>query len=424
MLDLKWLREHLEVVKKAIKDRNLELDIEPLLKLDQRRREILVEVEELKHIRNVTSSEIAELKRQGKSADDKVLEMREIASRIKEFDKELAVCEAKIKQMLLEIPNIPHESVPIGLDERANKTVRVWGEPPKFAFKPRPHWEIGKELGILDFSRAAKIARTRFVLYWDLGARLERALINFMLDLHIREHGYKEVFPPLLVNSETMTATGQLPKFAEDLFKVESENLYLIPTAEVPVTNIHRNEILNGEDLPLKYVAYTPCFRSEAGAYGKETKGLIRHHQFNKVELVKFTHPNQSYQELESLTNDAEKVLQKLGIHYRVVLLSTGDLGFSAAKTYDLEVWLPGMGVYKEISSCSNFTDYQARRGNIRFRERPKAKLMFVHTLNGSGLAIGRTVAAVLENYQQEDGSVVIPEVLRPYIGVDRITFP
>jgi seryl-tRNA synthetase len=423
MLDLKWLRGNVGIVRKAIKDRHLELDIEPLLELDQKRREILVEVEELKHIRNVTSNEIAELKRKGESADDKVLQMREIANRIKGLDKELAAYETEIKNLLLEVPNIPHESVPVGPDETANKTIRIWGEPPKFAFKPRPHWEIGKELGILDFSRAAKMARTRFVLYWDLGARLERALINFMLDLHIKEHGYREVFPPLLVNSETMTATGQLPKFAEDLFKVENENLYLIPTAEVPVTNIHRDEILNGEDLPLKYVAYTPCFRSEAGAYGKETKGLIRHHQFNKVELVKFTHPNQSYQELESLTNDAERVLQKLGIHYRVVLLSTGDLGFSAAKTYDLEVWLPGMGVYKEISSCSNFTDYQARRGNIRFRERPKAKPMFVHTLNGSGLAIGRTVAAILENYQQKDGSVIIPEVLRPYIGVDRIAF-
>jgi len=424
MLDLKWVRENLDIVQKALEDRNAQVDLSRFKELDANRRELIVEVEQLKNKRNVVSGEIAKLKKAGEPAEDKIIAMRGLGDEIKALDDKLSEIEEELGKIMLDIPNIPDKSVPVGPDESANVVVRTWGEAPKFDFEPKPHWDIGIDLGVLDFERAAKLAKARFVLYMDLGARLERALLNLMLDLHTGEHGYTEVFPPILVNSASLTGTGQLPKFEEDLFKLKDEDLYLIPTAEVPVTNIHRDEMLSAEDLPRHYTAYTPCFRSEAGAYGKDTRGLIRHHQFNKVELVKFVHPDTSFGELEKLTANAEAVLQKLGIHYRVVILATGDLGFSSAKTYDIEVWLPGFGGYKEISSCSNFLDFQARRANIRFRENPKAKPQFVHTLNGSGLAIGRTVAAVLENYQQADGSVKIPEALRPYMGGAEVIEP
>jgi len=417
MLDLRWVRENLDIVQEALDKRNAKVDLSRFRELDGERRQLIIEVEQLKNRRNVVSGEIAKLKKAGEPAEDKIKAMRELGDEIKKLDTRLADIEEELGLLMLDIPNIPDESVPVGPDESANVEVRSWGEPPEFDFEPKPHWDLGLDLGVLDFERAAKIARARFVLYWGLGARLERALLNLMLDLHTAKHGYTEVFPPILVNDASLTGTGQLPKFAEDLFKIEGENLYLIPTAEVPVTNIHRDEILTADDLPRYYCAYTPCFRSEAGAYGKDTRGLIRHHQFNKVELVKFVHPDNSFDELEKLTANAEKVLQELNIHYRLVALATGDLGFSSTKTYDIEVWLPGFGGYKEISSCSNFGDFQARRANIRFREAPKAKPRFVHTLNGSGLAIGRTVAAVLENYQQADGTVVIPEALKPYMG-------
>ncbi|MBE0447347.1 MAG: serine--tRNA ligase [Actinobacteria bacterium] len=417
MLDLRWVRDNLDVVQEALGKRDVRVDLARFRELDGERRRLISEVERLKSRRNTVSGEIAKLKKTGEPVEDQIKAMRELGDEIRKLDMRLTEIEEELGQLMLDIPNIPDESVPVGPDESANVVVRTWSEAPKFDFEPKPHWDLGIDLGILDFERAAKIARTRFVLYWELGARLERSLLNFMLDLHTAKHGYTEVFPPILVNDASLTGTGQLPKFAEDLFKVENENLYLIPTAEVPVTNIHRDEILGDDDLPRYYCAYTPCFRSEAGAYGKETRGLIRHHQFNKVELVKFVHPDNSYAELERLTADAESILQALNIHYRVIVLATGDLGFSSAKTYDIEVWLPGFGGYKEISSCSNFEDFQARRANIRFRETPKAKPRFVHTLNGSGLAIGRTVAAVLENYQQADGTVLVPEALRPYLG-------
>ncbi|MBI4734251.1 MAG: serine--tRNA ligase [Rubrobacteridae bacterium] len=417
MLDQKWVRDNLEIVKGALEKRNSKVDLTRFRELDSTRRELIMEVERLKNHRNVVSAEIAKLKKAGESADDKVAAMRELGETIKDIDIRLADIEEELGSIMLDIPNIPDKSVPVGLDETANVEVRKWGEKPVFDFEPKPHWDVGVDLGILDFERAAKITRARFVIYWDLGARLERALLNLMLDLHTGEHGYTEVFPPVLVNDASLTGTGQLPKFEEDLFKINNENLYLIPTAEVPVTNIHRDEILSAEDLPRYYCAYTPCFRSEAGAAGRDTRGIIRQHQFNKVELVKFVHPNTSFDELEKLTANAERVLQKLNIHYRTVALCAGDLGFSSAKTYDIEVWLPGFGGYKEISSCSNFVDFQARRANIRFRENPKAKPQYVHTLNGSGLAIGRTVAAVIENYQQADGSVKVPEALRQYMG-------
>ncbi len=424
MLDIKWVREHLDEVEQALKNRGAKIDLSRFKELDSKRRKMIVEVEQFKSKRNVASGEIAKLKKAGQLAEDKVAAMRELGDRIKELDEELAEVEQELNSLMLDIPNIPDKSVPVGPDETANVVVREWGEKPEFDFEPKPHWDLGIDLGILDFERAAKIAKTRFVLYWDLGARLERALLNFMLNLHTGKHGYTEVFPPILVNGASLTGTGQLPKFAEDLFKVQGEDLYLIPTAEVPVTNIHRNETLSADELPRYYCAYTPCFRSEAGAYGKDTRGLIRHHQFNKVELVKFVQPETSYDELEKLTANAEAVLQNLGIHYRVVALATGDLGFSSAKTYDIEVWLPGFGGYKEISSCSNFEDFQTRRANIKFKENPKAKPQFLHTLNGSGLAIGRTVAAVLENYQQANGSVRIPEVLKPYMGGAEVITP
>ncbi|ACX51188.1 seryl-tRNA synthetase [Ammonifex degensii KC4] len=423
MLDLKFIRRQPEVVKEALRRRGYpENLVDELLAVDARWREKLTYLQELRSEHNRVSEEIARRKQAGDEAVELIAAMRELSDRIEDLAKEVGALERELQERLLEIPNIPHPSVPYGEDAEDNVEVRRWGEPRRFSFPPRPHWEIGEITGVLDFARGVKVAGTRFVFYRGLGAALERALINFMLDLHTREHGYEEVFPPFLVNRESMVGTGQLPKFAEDMFKVEGEDFYLIPTAEVPVTNLHREEILDGGQLPLKYVAYSACFRAEAGAAGRETRGLIRQHQFNKVELVKFCRPEQSEEELEKLVADAEEVLKRLGLPYRVVVLCTGDLGFAAAKTYDIEVWLPSYGAYKEISSCSNFGDFQARRANIRYRPHPKAKAAFVHTLNGSGLAVGRTVAAILENYQEEDGSVVIPPALRPYMGgVERI---
>ncbi len=422
MLDLKFVRENVDTVAKMLTNRGVDLDIEKFKEVDRKRREIIKEVEELRHERRVVSDEIARLKKSGQGAKELIQKMKSVSQRIKSLDSELEGVNKELQSIMLNIPNIPHESVPVGKDEKDNPVVKRWGEKPEFDFEPLPHWDIGEKLGILDFERAAKITGARFTLYWDFGAKLERALINFMLDLHTKKHGYTEVLPPFITNAQSMLGTGQLPKFKEDLFKLEGWDYYLVPTAEVPVTNIHRSETLDVEELPKYYTAYTPCFRSEAGSYGKDTRGLIRQHQFNKVELVKFTTPETSYDELESLLLDAEEVLQLLGLPYQVVVLCTGDLGFSAAKTYDIEVWLPGQGVHREISSCSNFEDFQARRANIRFK-RPKRKSEFVHTLNGSGLAVGRTVVAILENYQQEDGSVIIPEALRPYMdGIDKIT--
>ncbi|HAA89719.1 MAG: Serine--tRNA ligase [Thermoanaerobacterales bacterium 50_218] len=422
MLDLRFIRNHPEVVRDALEKRGVDFDLDQLLSWDEKRRKLLTQVEQLKHSRNTLSEEVGKLKAAKQDASEIIQKVKQISGQIKEFERELDELERKVKEALLLIPNIPHSSVPVGPDESANEVVRVVGEPPEFSFQPRPHWEIGEDLDILDFVRGAKIAGSRFTVLKGWGAQLERALINFMLDLHTREHGYTEIFPPFLVNRETMVGTGQLPKFEDDMFLCSREDLFLIPTAEVPVTNLYREEILPGDVLPIYHVAYSACFRAEAGAAGRDTRGLIRQHQFNKVELVKFTRPEDSYEELEKLTNDAEEVLRRLGLAYRVVVLSTGDLGFSAAKTYDLEVWFPSANCYREVSSCSNFEDFQARRANIRFRPQPGAKPQFVHTLNGSGLAIGRTLAAILENYQQEDGSVVIPPVLRPYLhGLEKI---
>jgi len=417
MLDLKFIRENLEVVKTKLSQRNLEIDLDRIIEIDQRRREIIQEVETLRNERNTVSEIIAASKKEKKDASGEISRMKEVSQKIKEVDARREEIEATLRDLLLRIPNIPDETVKEGKDPSDNVEVKRWGEPPQFDFEPKPHWEIGEKLGILDFERGAKITGARFTLLKGAGALMERALINFMLDLHTREHRYQEVFPPILVNRTSMTGTGQLPKFEEDLFRLVDPDYFLIPTAEVPVTNIHQEEIIEGDKLPLYYTAYTPCFRKEAGAYGKDTRGITRQHQFNKVELVKFTTPDTSYQELEALLNNAEEVLKRLKLHYRVVSLCTGDLGFSAAKTYDIEVWLPSQKDYKEISSCSNFTDFQARRANIRYRSEPKAKPQFVHTLNGSGLAIGRTSVAIMENYQQKDGSVLVPEVLRPYMG-------
>ncbi len=417
MLDLKFVREHPEKVREAIMQKNEPADLDRLLDLDQERRNLLQQAEELKQMRNRVSKEIGLAKEDRPAMQRKKEEMRQVSGKIKELDEELRRLDGGMEQILLRLPNIPDPAVPPGRDEADNREVRAWGRPPEFTFVPQPHWDLGETLGILDFPRAGKIAGSRFTLYRGDGARLERALINFMLDLHTGKHGYCEIFPPFLVNSSSMTGTGQLPKFAEDAFKIEGADYYLIPTAEVPVTNLHRDEILDAADLPRRYVAYSACFRSEAGAHGRDTRGLIRQHQFNKVELVKFVLPENSSDELESLTRDAEKVLQLLGLPYRVMLMCGGDLGFAAAKKYDLEVWLPSAGTYREISSCSNFTDFQARRAGIRYRPAPGRKAQFVHTLNGSGVAVGRTVAAILENYQQDDGSVVLPEVLRPYFG-------
>jgi seryl-tRNA synthetase len=417
MLDLKYTREHLGVVKEKIGRRGQTVDWERFARLDAERREILQESESLRANRNQVSDVIAEKKKKKLDANEEIARMKEVSNRIKELETGLAEKEEALQGLMLMIPNIPHESVVVGQGERDNPEIRKWGKHPEFSFDPQPHWDIGETLDILDFARGAKITGARFTLYKGLGAKLERALLNFMLDLHTSEHGYQEVLPPFLVNRKSMTGTGQLPKFEEDLFKLSDPDYFLIPTAEVPVTNIHQDEILAEEDLPLYYTAYTPCFRKEAGSHGKDTRGLIRQHQFNKVELVKFTTPESSYEELEKLTRNAEEVLRRLGIPYRVVMLCTGDLGFSASKTYDLEAWLPGQGVYKEISSCSNFEDFQARRANIRYRPKGKKGTEFVHTLNGSGLAIGRTLVAILENFQQEDGTVLVPDVLRPYMG-------
>ena len=424
MLDMKFVRENPEKVIEAVHNRNGELNLDEFLALDKERRELTQQVEVLKNERNTASKAIGQLKKAGENAEEKMAEVRTIGDKIAADDTRLREIEARLKEIMLSIPNVPAEDCPIGKSDEDNPEVRKWGEPRKFDFEPLSHWEIGEKLDILDFERGHKISGARFTVYKGLGSRLERAVINFYLDLHTSEHGYTEFFPPFIVNADSMQGTGQLPKFAEDMFKLQGMDMYLIPTAEVPITNLHRDEILNGEDLPLRYCAYSACFRAEAGSAGKDTRGLIRQHQFNKVELVKFTRPEQSWDELESLTNNAEHALQLLGLPYHVVRLCTGDLGFSSATTYDLEVWLPQANRYREISSCSNFLDFQARRANIRFRRDAKSKPEFVHTLNGSGLAVGRTVAAILENYQQADGSVVVPEVLRKYMGCDVIPVP
>ncbi len=422
MLDIKYIRENPEDVKKRLLTRGDTFGIDRVRELDEKRRALIKETESLKEERNRVSREIGKLKKEGKPAETLIKQMQQVAARIKRLDDEVARCEEALHSLLLEIPNLPHPDVPVGKDATENVVVRTHGEPPEFGFTPREHVALGEMLDIIDFERASKLSGARFSLMKREGALLERALINFMLDLHTSEHGYTEVFPPFMTRSETFVGTGQLPKFKEDLFKIEAMEYYLVPTAEVPVTNIHREEILREEELPILYTAYTPCFRREAGSYGKETKGLIRVHQFNKVELVKFTTPESSYEELESLTSNAEEVLKRLGLHYRVVALCTGDLGFSAAKTYDIEVWLPSQGRYMEISSCSNFEDFQARRANIKYRPKGGGKPRFVHTLNGSGLAVGRTIVAILENFQTEDGSVMVPEVLRPYMrGLEKI---
>lgn len=417
MLDMKTLRGNVEEVKAKLQKRGEDLsDLDKFEQLDQKRRQMIVEAEKLKSKRNEVSEEIAKLKKSKQNANDLIVEMREVGSKIKQLDSELRVVENKLEHLLLAIPNIPHDSVPVGESEDDNVELRKWGEVRDFDFEPKPHWDLATNLDILDFERAAKVTGSRFVFYKGAGAQLERALINFMLDLHVEEHDYKEMLPPYLVNRESLTGTGQLPKFAEDAFLVEEEDYFLIPTSEVPVTNYHRDEILDGDQLPLSYTAYSACFRSEAGSAGRDTRGLIRQHQFNKVELVRFVKPEDSYEELEKLTGHAEKVLQLLNLPYRVMSMCTADLGFSAAKKYDLEVWLPSYETYREISSCSNFEAFQARRANIRFRSEPKERPQHVHTLNGSGLAIGRTVAAILENYQRADGTIEIPEVLRPYM--------
>lgn len=424
MLDIKFLRDHLEEAEARLATRGGEYSLSGFKSLDERRRHLLTESESLKAHKNSVSEEIAKVKDKSQVAD-KIASMKELSSRIKTLDDEIRQVEEELQTLLMIIPNLPHQATPVGRSEEENVVVRSWGTPPSFNFEPKPHWELGEQLGILDFERAAKITGARFSLTKSAGARLERALISFMLDLHTDQHGYTEVLPPFMVNRASMTGTGQLPKFDEDLFHLTDPDYLLIPTAEVPVTNIHREEILKKSELPISYTAYTPCFRREAGSYGKDTRGLIRQHQFNKVELVKFVHPDNSEAELELLTAHAEKVLQLLELPYRVVALCSGDIGFSACKTYDLEVWLPAQGTYREISSCSSFGDFQARRASIRFREEEKSKPEFVHTLNGSGLAVGRTLVAILENFQQADGSVIIPKVLRPYMGgLEKIKAP
>jgi len=416
MLELRFTRENLEFVREKTKLRGIkDSRIEDFEAVDLKRRELLSELESLRNNRKTVSGEIAELKKQNRDAEALILEMRQAGERIKELEKQVAAIEENLQDIVMGIPNICDDSVPVGKDDTDNVELKKWGEIPEFAFEPKAHWEIGEHLDILDFERAAKLSGARFALLKGLASRLERALINFMLDLHTQKHGYVEVLPPFMVNSASMTATGQLPKFEEDLFKIDGWDFYLIPTAEVPVTNIHRDETLAEKELPVKYCAYTPCFRSEAGSYGKDTRGLIRQHQFDKVELVKFTRPEDSVAELESLLADAEEVLQLLKLPYRVVTLCTGDLGFSATKTYDIEVWMPAQNKYREISSCSNFGDFQARRGGVRYRPRDSKKSALVHTLNGSGLAVGRTLAAILENFQRADGSIFLPEVLEPY---------
>jgi seryl-tRNA synthetase len=420
MYDLAWFRANFDRIAERLQTRSNPPNLDGYRELDRRRRAAIAESEQLKARRNAETVEIGKLRQEGVDTSERQQQVRAIAERIALLEAEQKAAEESFREMLTGIPNLPHESVPVGLSEADNVEVRRVGEPRAFDFEPKAHWDLGAELGILDLERAAKVTGARFAVYWGLGAKLERALINFMLDVHTREHGYTEVLPPFMVNSASMFGTGQLPKFAQDSFKLENSDYWLIPTAEVPVTNLYRNETLEGERLPVKLCAYTPCFRSEAGSYGRDVRGIIRQHQFQKVEMVKFAHPDHSYDELEKLTADAEDILRRLGLPFRTVVLSTGDTGFSAAKTYDIEVWLPGQNGYKEISSCSNFEAFQARRASIRFKS-AKGKSEFVHTLNGSGLAVGRTWVAIVENYQQADGSVVVPEVLRPYLGAEVI---
>jgi seryl-tRNA synthetase len=423
MLDAKFVLENLESVQNRLAARGPRISLEEFVRVSREKKGVLKKVEDLRAEKNKVSEEISRLKKEGKDASSLIADMRRVGDEIAGLEEKLKAFEDELKTTLLNVPNIPHESVPAGRGAEDNKEVRRYGTRPEFGFKPQAHWDIGEKLGILDFARAAKITGSRFTLYFGAGARLERALISFMLDMHTRERGFTEVLPPFIANAESLTGTGNLPKFKEDLFKLEGVDWYLIPTAEVPLTNIYRNEILDGTVLPIRFAAYTPCFRSEAGSYGKDVRGLIRQHQFNKVEMMIFSRPEDSFDELEYMTASAEEVLRRLGLHHRVVLLSTGDMGFASAKTYDLEVWMPSRDGFMEISSCSNCADFQARRSNIRFRREPKGKPEFVHTLNGSGLAVGRTVSAILENFQQADGSVAVPEALRPYMnGLERIS--
>ncbi len=424
MLDAKYIRSQPDVVEALLQKRNISGALDRFLVLDVKWRGLLTQVEERKNFRNQASQEVGRLKKSGENAEDIMESVRKTGAEIKALDEEIASLELEINEILLRIPNLPHESVPVGIDEESNISIRSWGERREFNFAPLAHWDLGTNLDILDFERAAKLSGARFTVYKGLGARLERAIINFFLDVHIEQHGYKEILPPFMVSAECMQGTGQLPKFAEDMFKLEQREMYLIPTAEVPLTNLYREEILTAEQLPQYLTAYTPCFRAEAGSHGRDTRGVIRQHQFNKVELVKIVTPENSYAELEKLTANAEKVLQLLKLPYRVMLLSSGDMGFSAAKTYDIEVWMPSYEAYKEISSCSNCEDFQARRANIRYRPEAKAKPQFVHTLNGSGVAVGRTVAAILENYQQEDGSIIIPDALQSYMNGAKVIKP
>ncbi|MCJ7577434.1 MAG: serine--tRNA ligase [candidate division Zixibacteria bacterium] len=417
MLDLKFIRENVEKVKEAVKNKNEKTDVELILSLDEKRRSLLSEANELKHQRNVVTEKIAQMKKAKQDAKEEIERMRKVSDQIDSLDKELKEVEEKIASLLLTVPNVPHSSVPIGFDEDLNVVVKTWGEVPKFDFEPRPHWELGQILGILDLPKAAKVTGTGFLVLTGKGAKLQRALINFMLDLHSNKQGYKEILPPFMANRQSMTGTGQLPKLEEDMYLCEKDDLFLIPTAEVPVTNLHRDEVLKAEELPIYYTAYTACFRREAGAYGKDTRGMIRVHQFDKVELVKFVKPETSYEELESLVKDAEEVFQLLKLPYRVRVLCTGDLSFAAAKCYDIEAWAAGVGKYLEVSSCSNFEDFQARRMGIRFRPKEGGKLQYVHTLNGSGVALPRTMIALLENYQTKQGTIIVPEALRTYMG-------
>ncbi len=421
MHDLSYFREHLDVFAEMAKKRGTVLDLDGFRAFDRERRELITATEQLKAQRNKANDEIAGLKKDKKGADALIAEMKQVSERIKQADERIAQLDGQQRELLLTIPNVPHSSVPVGQSTADNKEVRRWGQPPKFEFTPRPHWEVGERCGILDLPAAAKIAGARFAVYKSWGARLERALANYFLDVHTREHAYTEILPPFLVNTASLTGAGQLPKFAADLFRVQDTDFWLTPTSEVELHNLYRDETLEEEKLPIRVTAWTACFRSEAGAAGKDTRGILRQHQFQKVELFKFTHPQKSYDELESLVRDAESILQKLGLHYRVVLLCTGDMGFASAKTYDIEVWLPSSNEFREISSCSNCEAFQARRAGIRFKPKSSGKSEFVHTLNGSGLAVGRTWIALVENYQQADGSILIPEVLRPYMGIERI---
>ncbi len=424
MLDLKFVRSNLDVVRESLKNRNSKLNVDEFSELDDRRRELIQEVEVLKAERNSTSADVAKLKREGGNADEIIARMGELSGRIKALDEDLKDIEVSENHWLASVPNIPDESVPVGATEDDNPVIRVWGEKPVFDFEPREHWDLAVELGGVDFERAAKLTGARFAVLRKWGARLERALTSFMVDIQTMEHGYTEIIPPYIVNRDSLYGTGQLPKFAEDLFKLENSDYFLIPTAEVPLTNLHRDEVLDEEDLSVTYCAPTPCFRSEAGSYGKDTKGLIRQHQFHKVEMVRFAHPDKSFEDLELMTSHAEEILKRLNLHYRVITLCTGDIGFGAKKTYDLEVWLPGQDKFREISSCSNCGDFQARRANIKFKSKGSKKAQFVHTLNGSGLAVGRTFVAVVENYQQKDGTILIPEALQPYMGGLKVIKP